>query len=148
MLEPSLHDYLTADADLAALVAGRIHMIQLPAARRGEVRLPALTIQRVATAPEAHQGGASNLGDATIQLDAWANEYGQAKAAAEAARLAMLRLATGGAIGRPERRIEVLHVAHRGEHDDPEPPEGGRAAGGGHVILEFDVRWRRAVPSP
>ncbi len=76
---------LEAAAEVAALVADRVHWIERP--QRGG--LPAITLLTVSDGREQHFGGFHGTQMARVQADIWAARYAEARAIAEAAITAL-----------------------------------------------------------
>ncbi|MBG3876135.1 DUF3168 domain-containing protein [Desulfovibrio oxamicus] len=73
---------LAADAGVAGIVSRRIFPLSAP---KG-APLPFITYQRVSGAPEAVLDGDAPCERISIQIDAWAKTYGEAKRLAKAVR--------------------------------------------------------------
>lgn len=85
MIETQLVEVLLADAGVAALVGNRISPVVL----RQEMGMPCLIYQRLAGTREYVFTGPASSASAEIGLTAWANEYAQARATADAVRKAL-----------------------------------------------------------
>ena len=88
---PNLHEYLTAQAAVAALVGDRVYPELIPQHVYAEVRgMPCIVYQRVAVSRSRTYCAADKLVKATIQVDVMAPTYDEADQVAEAVRLALL----------------------------------------------------------
>lgn len=84
-MEEALVAYLLAQAGPSAMVSDRITW-----ARRGQGKpLPAVVLYRIDGAPDYHLGGASGLVSSRVQVDCWANTFGDAKRTARAVAIAV-----------------------------------------------------------
>lgn len=79
-MEAAIINRLLAAAALAALVGRRV----TPGRRAQGAPLPAVVLHRVDGARDYHLGGPSGLVASRIQIDCWANTYGDAKRTARA----------------------------------------------------------------
>lgn len=95
-LEPKIYQVLSGDADVAAVVSGRIYPVILPQG----ATFPAITYNRVAVSRVHALTGYTGLESAIVQIDCWAETYAAAKELARKARLAMQGAETFNA--RPE----------------------------------------------
>lgn len=90
-LESGLRDLLLADATIAALVSTRAYPLGAPA----DAAAPFITWQVISATPVQSLAGSNDTTGATVQIDCWSEalerggSYAQAKALAEAVRLAL-----------------------------------------------------------
>ena len=88
--EKAVHELLAANTGVANLVAARIYPAQLPIG----VQYPAISIELInaqrTTGPLLALQD-PGVCDARIQVTAWSPQYGEAKAVADAARIALQR---------------------------------------------------------
>ena len=106
MLEQRLVAILLANVTLAGLIGTKI----FPVAIRQTVGWPALVYARMASQPEYTLAGRGNWRTAQIEMVAWAQEYSQARAVAEAVRDALDAYSDGPTVG-PIRWISVADGA-------------------------------------
>lgn len=84
-VEQAIADRLTTDATVASLVATRVFPEILPQ----DPTYPAIAYQRITTQRVRSMDGPSGLSRPRIQIDCYAAAYAQAKALADAVRLAL-----------------------------------------------------------
>lgn len=84
-VEQQVRAVLVANAGVAALVVARIYPLLMPQG----VILPAISYQRVATAPLDDLEGTQNHEWVRVQIDCWDNDYAGVKALAAAVRTAL-----------------------------------------------------------
>lgn len=85
MIEAKVVEVLLADASVVALVGNRVSPVVL----RQEFGMPCIIYQRLAGDREYVLSGPAGWARADIGLTAWANEYAQARATADAVRKAL-----------------------------------------------------------
>jgi len=113
MIETALRSHLTADAGVSGLVEGRIYPLVLPP----QPTLPAVTYQRVSRTPVSDLSGVSHY-VSRFQYSCWAQRYTQAKAVADAVRVAFEDY--GGPMG----LVRVLRAHSLNEVDLHDPETG------------------------
>lgn len=84
-VEQQIYTVLTADPTVSGLVGTRIYPLLMPQG----VTLPALSYQRVATAPHDDLEGTQNHEWVRIQIDVWDADYAGAKTLADAVHAAL-----------------------------------------------------------
>ena len=85
MMEAGLHDYLTKDNGVKAIVGTRVYPVYLPQSPT----YPAITYQRITTERVGSTTGPSGLARPRFQVDCWATTYAGAKALSTAVRTAV-----------------------------------------------------------
>ena len=85
-VEQGINTLLLADATVSGLIATRLYPMIMPQG----VTLPALSYQRVATAPVNDLEGSQNHEWVRVQVDCWDDDYSGVKALSAAVRAAML----------------------------------------------------------
>lgn len=85
-VEQEIKTLLLADGTVSGLIAMRLYPMLMPQG----VTLPAISYQRVATAPINDLEGSQNYEWVRIQIDCWDDDYAGVKALAAAVRAAML----------------------------------------------------------
>lgn len=80
MMEAGLQGLLAADEGVAAIAAGRIYPVNLPEQISG----PSATYRVISNIEEYTLDGPTGMMTARVQIDAWAEVYGDAKALAKA----------------------------------------------------------------
>ena len=83
--EAVLWDTLVNNEGVHALVGEKVYPLVIP---QGTV-LPCITYQRLRSYPANTLSGASGLERVDLEIDVWANKYGEAKEVAKAVRAAM-----------------------------------------------------------
>jgi hypothetical protein len=91
-LEQDLYLYLTADADLAAIVSTRIYPVHLPEG----TTLPALSYFMVDNPPDYSHDGITTLEHPRYQFDCWATSHVNVIALQDAVKAALNRFRTLG----------------------------------------------------
>lgn len=129
-IKDALFTQLSGYAGLSALVGSRIYPMKLPQ----NPTLPAVSYFTVFTEREYGHGGAMGQATPLIQIDAWADDYDEAKSVATQVRLAMNRfIGTVASV--------VVHastcVSERDLYEDD--------TGNHHVALEFEVVHQEAA---
>lgn len=84
-VEQQVYAVLAANVDVAALVANRIYPLLMPQ----DVAPPAISYQRVATAPHDDLEGTQNHEWVRVQVDVWDADYAGAKTLAAAVHTAL-----------------------------------------------------------
>lgn len=84
-VEQQIYNVLIADVTVSGLVAARIYPLLMPQG----VTLPALSYQRVATAPHDDLEGTQNHEWVRVQIDVWDDDYPSAKTLAAAVHTAL-----------------------------------------------------------
>ena len=130
-LEEALFSYLKSFSGLAALVGTRLYPSLMPQ----NVKLPAVSFQRISTIEEYHLGGSANLVHPLFQFSCWAQKYSEAKAVAAQIRQA-LNVYTGTMGG-------VDGVEIYGSFRENELDFYDAAAGLYHVPVDFRI-WHKA----
>lgn len=115
-MEQAITALLTGNPAVAALTGNRINWALRPDA----VTLPALSLHRISGERDRTMTGRTGLVSSTIQIDCWANTYGETKALARAVILALphARTEIGGVVLQgifPDREADSF------EGDDPTP---------------------------
>lgn len=105
MIEQRLYAHLSANADLSALVASRIYPLVIPQG----ASLPALVYQRISGVPANHAGRVPTLESARVQINCYAQRYGQVKD---------LRDAVIAALEQPSAYFQCTRLAERDLYDD------------------------------
>jgi deferrochelatase/peroxidase EfeB len=131
-----LRSYLAADAGVSALVASRIYPVALDVT----APRPALVYQRMPRSPH-DQTLTASLGTslATFHITAFADDYADADALAEAVRQAMQ--AFSGTMGATHVDSAVL----ADDYDEYFDPVDGSSRGTYAVISEFRIRYRESI---
>lgn len=91
-LEEALRAHLIAHSGLSALVGSRVYPVQVPQ----NVTLPAMSYQRISTAPTQHRNQPVH-GRVRMQLDGWASNYAAAVELRTQMRAAMETFQRGSA---------------------------------------------------
>jgi hypothetical protein len=132
-LEEAVASHLAGFAGLSSLVAARLYPVQLPQAPT----LPAVTYFVTSGDTKYRHGGSTGFAETFLQIDAWANTYGAAKAVAEQVRLAMITF-TGTIASFAVHHADKVNVTDLLEKD-----EAGRVTH--HIALDYSVRHAEAV---
>jgi hypothetical protein len=84
MIEQDLHDYMTADAGISALVGGKVYPVEMAE----EPVYPVITYQKISGAREHTLDGAPTSATPRWQITSWGRTYAEAKALADAVEAA------------------------------------------------------------
>ena len=87
-MESSVYAALSGAGAVTAIAGQRVYVGHVKQAES----LPALTYERVSTTPNPTLGANNPTTSARCQVDAWAETYAEARALADAARVAVLTL--------------------------------------------------------
>lgn len=95
-IEAAMRAHLIADPGVSGLVGQRIYPIAMPQG----TTLPAITYQRVSTVRIGSKQGPTGMAQPRLQINCWSKSYGDAKALADAVRVALdgYRGLMGGAV--------------------------------------------------
>jgi len=91
MIQEALYAHLAADASVAALAGTRIYPLAIPQHVYNEAsKLPCLVYQRVGGDQPIDTCGAPDYAGTSVRIDAYARNYGDAAALADAVRAALV----------------------------------------------------------
>jgi hypothetical protein len=128
-IESAIFSRLSGFTGLADLIVSRIYPLILPQG----CALPAVTYQRVATAPrEVAMGGDPGIASPRFQVTAWAGNFDEARAVAEQVRLALERWSDS------DNQVDDTYIVMEIDGYDPETLEYSS-------VLDVVVIHREAV---
>jgi hypothetical protein len=110
-----VRELLQADADVVALVAGRIRPAPLRGPGEPAATLPAITYQRLGSTRRRTFEGRSSPTETRLQVDCWAEDHDAAEAVFDAARRA-LDMRTSPADG-----VQLVTIVDGSDQFIPEP---------------------------
>lgn len=141
-LGDALHDYLSDQAGLTALIGTALYKDRLPEG----ASLPAVTYQRISrTTPGVHQTAAGELEQSRFQFSAWATS----RATCISIRGALYAALAGrphGTMGDSDP-VTVLRIEHQNDIERYETPSDGSDQGTFGISSDYMIWHRQTAPT-